>query len=700
MLLLASITHSYAGNKDSLLSALHNYNKNDTFKVKLYKSIANEYRAGSPDSIGIYADSGIALAQRINYQRGIAECLVAKTLWCLIFNHTDSGRIYCNKAISIYNSLNDSLAMGPAFYYMGAICYNASRFEESIAYYKLTVRVYTQTKDFDRVGDALDNIGITYSSIGNFIESLKYYLEGLAVREKANDTAGIATSYGNIGRVYAALGNRKRAIQYVHRSLEMQKNAHDPTTLMINYEDAGNVYLTLNELDSAKAAFSKALEVVNSAGLLGEENRIMVNLAEVYITAGDYTRADSLYKICMANTRTPNMQATDAMLHRGIGRVAMYKKDYATGIRELEFALKMFEEDDMRDHLAETLKNLSDAYSSMGNYKKAWEDLKKYEAYRDKISDDETKKKIQNLQYEYELQKKQSQIELLSKDKELASTQAEKQRAIEIGLAGGMVLLGILAVITYRYSRKQASSRHKIEEQAASLQELNTYKDKIFSVLSHDLRGPIGALSTSLTLLDENLISPKEFSDLKPLVHKQMVSVTQLLDNLLKWSMTHITGGKDLPRERINIRQIVAQNFGVVQTMAEEKMIKLENNIPADTFATANGGQVDVIIRNLLSNAVKFTGSGGLISVAATTRSGKTLISIRDSGVGMSQSKIDKLFTPATDNTTIGTKGERGVGLGLLLSIEFARANGGDITVESHPGSGSTFTLELPQSDI
>jgi signal transduction histidine kinase len=248
----------------------------------------------------------------------------------------------------------------------------------------------------------------------------------------------------------------------------------------------------------------------------------------------------------------------------------------------------------------------------------------------------------------------------------------------------------------YRSKKREQAAKDLILKQAEKLQELNDYKDKIFSVISHDIRGPIISLDSSLTLLDEKILSIGQFEEIKKILQQQLGSVTLLLDNLLKWSMANMTGGKTNKSEVLNVRAIADETIGIMQVFADEKKIKISNTIPDELTAIGDAGNVDIIIRNLISNAIKFSRNEGNISVAAQRSGNKTQITVTDTGIGMTPAQVKKLFTISTDNSTYGTMGEKGIGLGLLMSYEFAKANKGDITVNSELGKGSTFILSLP----
>lgn len=694
--LLQATKSAHAEKVDSLQKVLQTTRLADTARVNVLAALANACRSVSPDTIFRYAREGIVLADKVGYPHGKARCLVAKTLGSLILGQYDSAMVDAQNAITIFEREKDTEGLSDSYYYLAAALYSLSMYQEAIEYYKKTVAISDKPGNEDRVGDALDNIGISYSTIGNYSESLRYYLEGLKVRERTGDAAAIATSLGNIGRVYASLGDKKKALDYINRSLEKQKGS-PPQVLMLNYENAGNVYLTAKDTVAALNVFKEALNSARAASMPAEYSRIMVNTAEVLLDMSRVSEAENYYNEAVElGRKVPNMPAVDAMIHRGLGRIYSINGRHSEAIAELKKAFSMLSADGMTDHANETTRNLATAYGRAGKYESAYKTLLEYYAGRDSIMSEETQKQGQQLQYEYDLWKKEAEIKLLEKDKAIAQSNAEKQNAVSLGL-GAVLLLSIMLIIMMYGSRQRAKrAQRKITEQAATLSVLNSYKDKIFSVISHDMRSPITALDTSLAMLDENVISPGEFAELKTMLHRQLASVSVSLDNLLKWAASNIKGKRTLKRERVDIEPLVLRNLALMQYIADEKRIKIENEVSPSAAAMADAGDIDVIARNLLSNALKFTPNGGTVKISTTLADGKLLLTVKDTGIGMDNDRLSKLFSLEHQLSTSGTAGEQGMGIGLLMSSEFAKANGGTITAKSTPGEGSAFTLELP----
>ncbi|MDH3976271.1 MAG: ATP-binding protein [Deltaproteobacteria bacterium] len=230
-----------------------------------------------------------------------------------------------------------------------------------------------------------------------------------------------------------------------------------------------------------------------------------------------------------------------------------------------------------------------------------------------------------------------------------------------------------------------------------ALTEANQTKDRFFSIISHDLKNPFtsligfsGALLENYDRLDED--TKKDFTKD---IHESAEEIYDLLDNLLKWSFTQ-TGGITNEPKNINIAPLIAENFSLMQQSAAHKKIALVSHIESDTLVFADENMVNTVIRNLISNAIKYTGEGGKVTLSSRTKGNFLEISIADTGVGISEENLKKIF--CGDIRYSGMEGGRktGSGLGLILCKDFIERQGGKIGVESKAGEGSRFHITLP----
>jgi PAS domain S-box-containing protein len=238
----------------------------------------------------------------------------------------------------------------------------------------------------------------------------------------------------------------------------------------------------------------------------------------------------------------------------------------------------------------------------------------------------------------------------------------------------------------------------KLFESEEKLQELNNDKDKFFSIIAHDLKGPFQGLLGYSQLIFEHLdgLSKEEIKDFSQELHESASQLFKLLENLLEWSRIQ-RGVMEFKPQNIFIREVVEGTVEILKPNAHQKDIKLLNEVDPELIAFADYNMINTVIRNLISNAIKFTNAGGEIRIT----SGQfdeyfVLISVSDNGVGMTEDEIDKIFRIDVHHTKTGTNQESGTGLGLVLCRDLVEKNDGNISVESIEGNGSTFSFTLP----
>ncbi len=243
---------------------------------------------------------------------------------------------------------------------------------------------------------------------------------------------------------------------------------------------------------------------------------------------------------------------------------------------------------------------------------------------------------------------------------------------------------------------KDISFRKAAEEK---LKELNSTKDKFFSILAHDLKNPLGSFYSVAELLNDEYDNIPESSKRQYLgiIRDSARQLNSLLENLLTWSRSQ-RGLINFNPTGFDIYSLADNSIQILQISASAKQITLLNNVPKDIFVNADMNLANAIIRNLMSNAIKFTDNGGEISVTAIdSTSGYVAIAVKDSGIGISKDTIKDLFKIDKSVSTLGTNGESGTGLGLILCREFVEMHNGRIWAESELNVGTTFYFTLPK---
>jgi signal transduction histidine kinase len=253
------------------------------------------------------------------------------------------------------------------------------------------------------------------------------------------------------------------------------------------------------------------------------------------------------------------------------------------------------------------------------------------------------------------------------------------------------------------------------EERAHALAELNASKDKFFSIVSHDLRGPFTGLlgGTQFMLASLGVLTKQDIEEMTQHFYDSAKAAYDLLENLLAWSRIQ-RGRMEYHPGEVEVNAVVRNTIHLFRENAVRKKIQLINATAVSTMVYADKNMFDTVIRNLVSNAIKFTPPGGRVIISAhkndptaetsrasqTTQSEFVQISVSDTGVGINQENIDKLFRIDVHLTTLGTDQESGTGLGLIMCKEMVEKNGGRIWIESEAGKGTTVNFTVPTGEI
>lgn len=234
-----------------------------------------------------------------------------------------------------------------------------------------------------------------------------------------------------------------------------------------------------------------------------------------------------------------------------------------------------------------------------------------------------------------------------------------------------------------------------LEQQTVELTELNQVKNKLFSVIAHDLKTPMYALRNVFMSMQHAKMPAKEIKQMLPSIVNEMNYTTSLMENLLQWAKTQMKSASVQP-EVIDIKSMTLEAMQILQLQASNKKIYLESRIDFPVYCYADREMVNLVLRNLLSNAIKFTPENGRVMVGTSDNASHVEVFVQDNGIGMSSENMHQLFSDIY-YTTKGTASENGTGLGLKLCKDFLEKNGGEISVKSNPGKGSIFSFTLPR---
>jgi signal transduction histidine kinase len=246
------------------------------------------------------------------------------------------------------------------------------------------------------------------------------------------------------------------------------------------------------------------------------------------------------------------------------------------------------------------------------------------------------------------------------------------------------------------FKNEQVAYQEMIEEKNRDLQSLNDTKEKLFSIISHDLRSPIGQLKSSLDLVSNEDLSPESFQKISAKLSSEVGRLHATLDNLLVWSISQLQGIKAAP-VKVNLASILQQKMEIYDQMIAQKKLRIVlEDLDRNVWVDPN--HLKVVLRNLISNAIKYSFENGYIQIRSSLKDQMVVIEVIDTGVGMSKEMQYNIFLLDHLISNTGTANEKGTGIGLKLCKEFIEKNSGKIWVESCEKKGSTFFISLPEA--
>jgi signal transduction histidine kinase len=257
----------------------------------------------------------------------------------------------------------------------------------------------------------------------------------------------------------------------------------------------------------------------------------------------------------------------------------------------------------------------------------------------------------------------------------------------------------LLAALAFFYKRIKQNNvllqdkNVQINKQKDELQTLNQVKDRLFSVISHDLRNPLVTLKSYLLLTDNASLPEEKKEQYKKQTHQAVSQTSNMLDNLLAWANMQIKNTKPAIVS-LQIDDCIDDAIGAVKAQAAQKNILIEKNSTVSSVL-GDANILEIALRNIITNAVKYSHANSTISISTLAANSATLITVTDTGIGMSQQQVTELLNNETESTA-GTKGEKGSGLGLFLVKELLQKINAQLLIESEPGKGSRFIIKLP----
>lgn len=569
--------------------------------------------------------------------------------------------------------------------------YNQS-YDKSLKCFNEALNLVEKTKDYRRMVDCYTNMANTYNNNSKLDSATQYNLKSIDLAKKYVPNSRWGDNYLNIGLAYYQMKDNENALQYMKLALTDTSLAADD--LLYVYGNLCNFYCGIQQKDSAIVYVNLIKEIVAENNM---DSPDLLNVAYMSYVEYDFLAKPNLRtKSTIQKLINVALQLQDstkiANAYKQLSNYYHYFGQHDSSSAAMKMAVKFaLNSGDLNSKIS-LYDRLSEDALAMHKPEEAFQYANISRKLVDSFYIIQNAEAVRNAQIKFETKEKEEKNKLLLHENEL------KTRQKNLILFGGMALASVLSLFlwsNFRSRKKTELLNKKIEDQNIALAESNQTKDKIFRIISHDLRAPISGLS-GLVMLKESgvVLSDEKQQELDNKIKTALRNTSSSLDNLLIWSIGQMKQEK-VTMQEFELNELLQSQINLLQPQCEAKHININFATTENYQVATDKNSLEVIVRNILSNAIKFSYPKSNINIRILIDSNKKLqIIIQDYGIGMSSEQIEK-YTQGNLQSTKGTASEMGTGLGFLLIKDYCDKLNIQLEIKSEKEKGSIFFLTL-----
>jgi len=646
------------GNLKSKIKKLRdakNFTQENIEYIDLLIDLGNALKYSTTDTVKLIAVETLELSTAIHYEKGRLESLLNYGYYELFTGNPDKAIYYYEQSLQG--------ALTHKFQNLSIKAYNGiaqahfikAEYPDSYINFLKSLEIAEEIDDLEMVIKMNANLGTMFSLLQDYEEALKFYEIAQTKFSEQTTTISKVSVLVNLGYLYCKIKEPERALDYLDKSIVLLQNVDASKILAF-------AYLTTAEVYNQTEHYEKALEILDKA-------------RAIYETVNDKKGEADMY------------------YYSGIAHLNLHEIEKAEG--EFLESMAMYRSFSLKTGLEKSYRALYKINKEKGLTAEALSHLELAQKYSDSVDKEKKKRNISMLNAKLSFEKSKADLA------EHNQTALDRQEKYIQWTTIGLICALIISLLVFRANNTKKRLNQELVSQTAvlskkqeELNKINTNQDKLFSIVGHDLRGPIVSLKQLLGLALEKDTEIQRFYRFGPKLRKDVDHIYFTLDNLLNWGLSQMQGNLLNPTE-INIAEEFLEAESFFRDALDLKGLQIKQMIPQGLSIKVDANHFTLILRNILSNAIKFTPENGFLYVTAYQNSQTIVISLKDQGVGMTKEVLGKIFKTEEHFTTFGTNNEPGTGLGLILCKEMIEKNKGHIMVTSELGKGSTFTLSF-----
>lgn len=624
-----------------------------------------------------------------------------------LYKDVDSSEYFGRMLLDQSRANHDSSWMALAYEDIGYCYYYRNRLRKAIIYFKLSEKIYLKNNNLAELSNIYMDFGNAYGDLGLYSKGIDYYKksEQSFLKSGSRDTLQLAYVYYNMAESFLDLDDVYHTEEYLSKASayvfkdsikDLFSAVHNiQTKLAIKKQDL----IPAHKL--ARQALSESRETQDRLEEVGALENLAIIQRELNNNEAYLQYLDSAYQIALQYNDPRTIAEEESLLAEAY--LADNQKEKA-----LQYAEESFKKG-LQQHSLLLSKKISAIYAKSleanNNYKEALKIYKLYGGFVDSLSMVDISERL----YRSENRIKEKNNSLLKAKAQLQSQSIARNKLIILVIS--IILLFCLVFMVLMIKNIRNKQRHavllhnkqklidqksqELQKKNEELKELNRGKDKLFSILTHDIRQPFNQISSLLQILEVYQLNDPDLQKLVGQIKESTESTRSAVNNLLTWSKSQFAKIKRDPGS-IEVEGLMGKLQQELEPSLKSKSLSLIKNIDRHSCVLADPNHLEIILRNLLMNAIKFSNEKGRILVEVTRKNDKVEITITDEGIGMTEDQLNKLFDTSSHFSTPGTLNEKGTGIGMIIVSDFVKENEGELKIESAENKGSTFKIILP----
>lgn len=577
-----------------------------------------------------------------------------------------------------------------------------------------SLRAGLENSDIHDSMEVLTEMGRVNFGNENFRQALENFYQALRLSEKVGDTKSNATLKNNIAAVYYETDDLNKALDYFIQSLELERSIDNKLGVSKSLNNIAIIYNELGEYEHSLMYYEEALAIREDLNDRRGIATIYNNMGLVYLKLGKYDRAISYYKQSLDISSNFEDYKGISNTLGNISRAYLLSRRYAEAIAYANKGLEYSGKSGSRLQDKDNYQTLYSIYKETNDHEKALEYFEKYEWIKDSLNSSIVASQLDEIKLKYETERKENENILLKSEKDAQDAVIKTQKIIVAAILLVLALVSALAYLLYKNTiirrdsiRMLESQNREIEDKHRELEKLNLVKNKIFSVISHEVRSPLNSLVGTIDLLNSGYISPDEFFRLSTELKQKVNQTSIFLTNVLIWAKSQMNG-VNVTKEEFQIDRLVNDILDILKEQADIKGVEIERQFENQLSVGADKNMIGIVTKNLISNAIKYTKKGGKVVIKTYRKNDQAVVEVMDQGAGIPEHVQHSLFgfdgfiagmsvdkTAERSTAISGEVDQVGAGLGLILSKILVEENGGHIWLQSEEGKGSTFSFSV-----